>query len=73
VLFLAIANEGTDVARWLNQKGVTVFILKYRLAHSLTDNHGQELSGKLTVQAKMFVEPGLLRCCQMPGLRPALP
>ena len=27
VLFLAIANEGTDVARWLNQKGVTVFIL----------------------------------------------
>ena len=41
---LAIKHEGTDVAHWLNQKGVTVFILKYRLGHSLTDNPGQELS-----------------------------
>jgi acetyl esterase/lipase len=40
---LAIANEGTDVAHWLNQKGITVFILKYRLGHSLTDNPGKEL------------------------------
>jgi len=40
---LAIAHEGTDVAHWLNEKGVTVFILKYRLGHSLTDNPGQEL------------------------------
>ena len=40
---LAIANEGTDVAHWLNEKGVTIFILKYRLGHSLTDNPGQEL------------------------------
>lgn len=28
---LAIEHEGTDVARWLNAKGVTVFLLKYRL------------------------------------------
>lgn len=41
---LAIAHEGTDVAHWLNKKGVTVFILKYRLGHSLTDNPGEELS-----------------------------
>jgi acetyl esterase/lipase len=40
---LAIKHEGTDVAHWLNQKGITVFILKYRLGHSLTDNPGQEL------------------------------
>jgi acetyl esterase/lipase len=38
---LAIVHEGTDVAHWLNEKGVTVFILKYRLGHSLTDNPGQ--------------------------------
>ncbi|HET7115128.1 MAG TPA: alpha/beta hydrolase [Hanamia sp.] len=36
--------EGTDVAHWLNQKGVTVFLLKYRLGQSLTDNPGQELT-----------------------------
>jgi acetyl esterase/lipase len=44
---LAIVHEGTDVAHWLNEKGVTVFILKYRLGHSLTDNPGQELSDNM--------------------------
>lgn len=44
---LAIAHEGTDVANWLNQKGITVFILKYRLGQSLTDNPGQELSDNM--------------------------
>ena len=44
---LAIAHEGTDVAHWLNAKGVTVFILKYRLGQSLTDNPGQELSDNM--------------------------
>jgi acetyl esterase/lipase len=44
---LAIAHEGMDVAHWLNQKGVTVFLLKYRLGQSLTDNPGQELSDNM--------------------------
>jgi acetyl esterase/lipase len=44
---LAIVHEGTDVAHWLNEKGITVFILKYRLGHSLTDNPGQELSDNM--------------------------
>ena len=26
--FLSMTSEGTDVAHWLNQKGITVFILK---------------------------------------------
>ena len=30
---LSIASEGTEVAKWLNKKGVTAFVLKYRLAH----------------------------------------
>ncbi len=34
--YLHIKTEGADVARWLNQKGVSVFVLKYRLVHSLT-------------------------------------
>ena len=31
---LSIASEGTDVARYLVAKGVTAFVLKYRLAHT---------------------------------------
>ncbi|HEX5482943.1 MAG TPA: alpha/beta hydrolase [Terriglobia bacterium] len=29
--FLSIDNEGTEVARWLSARGVTAFVLKYRL------------------------------------------
>jgi acetyl esterase/lipase len=34
---LSIASEGTDVAKWLASKGVTAFVLKYRLAHTGED------------------------------------
>lgn len=44
---LAYTHEGTDVAHWLNQKGITVFLLKYRLGHSLTDNPGKELGDNM--------------------------
>jgi len=30
---LAFDLEGTEVAKWLNEKGVTAFVLKYRLSH----------------------------------------
>src|SRR5665647_3458600 len=33
---LAEVHEGTDVAHLLNQKGVAVFLLKYRLGQSVT-------------------------------------
>jgi hypothetical protein len=29
--YLAIESEGTDVARWLNARGVAAFVLKYRV------------------------------------------
>lgn len=38
--FLAIDLEGTDIARWLNEGGITVFILKYRLLR--TGGHFEE-------------------------------
>lgn len=28
---LSISSEGTEVAQWLNEKGITAFVLKYRL------------------------------------------
>src|SRR5437764_14221652 len=30
--FLAVDHEGRDVAHWLNQRGVTAFVLLYRIA-----------------------------------------
>jgi acetyl esterase/lipase len=35
---LSIKSEGTDVAKWLNEKGITAFVLKYRLVP--TDEDG---------------------------------
>lgn len=45
---LSIDSEGFDVARWLNEKGVAAFVLKYRLAHCLTDNPVVELMQKMS-------------------------
>lgn len=44
---LVEGKEGTDVAHWLNKKGITVFLLKYRLGQSLTNSPGQELSDNM--------------------------
>src|SRR6266508_6871521 len=30
---LAADHEGTAVAKWLNERGITAFVLKYRLSH----------------------------------------
>lgn len=34
---LAIEHEGIEVAKWLNSKSITAFVLKYRLVHSNPD------------------------------------
>jgi len=44
--FLSISHEGYDVAKWLNAKGITAFVLKYRLIQILTDNPFQEFVQK---------------------------
>lgn len=40
--YLHIKTEGTDVARWLNAKGVSAFVLKYRVVHSRSSHPMQE-------------------------------
>ena len=40
---LSIDSEGYDVARWLAGKGVTCFVLKYRLVECKTDDPTREL------------------------------
>ncbi|HWN89053.1 MAG TPA: dienelactone hydrolase family protein [Chitinophagaceae bacterium] len=44
---LSINSEGLDVAKWLVQKGVTCFVLKYRLVHVLSNDPTAEFAGKM--------------------------
>jgi len=44
---LGMQYEGTQVAKWLNQRGVAAFILKYRTGQSLTANPALELRKKM--------------------------
>jgi acetyl esterase/lipase len=53
---LSIESEGSDVAKWLNKKGVAAFVLKYRLVHSLTDDPVKELMAKMTDSKKLDQE-----------------
>jgi acetyl esterase/lipase len=41
---LSIDSEGYDVARWLVGKGVTCFVLRYRLVRSMTDDPVKEMA-----------------------------
>lgn len=43
---LSIDSEGFDVAKWLVNKGVTCFVLKYRVARSLTTDPVKEVTDK---------------------------
>lgn len=43
---LSINSEGYDVAKWLAEKGVTCFVLKYRLARSFTTDPVKEVTAK---------------------------
>jgi acetyl esterase/lipase len=50
--FLMVDYEGVDMARWLIERGVTAFVLKYRLMHTPEDEAAmnrylQDLSKKL--------------------------
>ena len=44
---LSINSEGLDVAKWLVQKGITCFVLKYRLVHVLSNDPTAEFAGKM--------------------------
>ncbi|HEU5165214.1 MAG TPA: dienelactone hydrolase family protein [Chitinophagaceae bacterium] len=44
---LSINSEGLDVAKWLVQRGVTCFVLKYRLVHVLSNDPTAEFASKM--------------------------
>ena len=56
-IWLSYSNEGTEVAKWLAAKGITAFVLKYRLIHTPEDpkeftQFTQEFFKKLFSQPK---------------------
>lgn len=58
--FLSIDMEGTDVARWLNARGIAAFVLKYRLVRT-GDNFPAEVWEALADPAKMAERTAALR------------
>src|SRR5947209_3434214 len=48
---LSINSEGNDVAKYLTERGVTAFVLKYRLAHT-GDDATQEFTAMFQDRAK---------------------
>jgi acetyl esterase/lipase len=40
---LSIDSEGINVAKWLNEKGITAFVLRYRLVQSMTNDPFMEM------------------------------
>jgi acetyl esterase/lipase/lysophospholipase L1-like esterase len=40
--FLGVDHEAADVAKWLNSKGITAFVLRYRLNHLVSDDPFKE-------------------------------
>ncbi|HEU4386661.1 MAG TPA: alpha/beta hydrolase [Blastocatellia bacterium] len=49
--FLAISHEGTEVAKWLTSRGITAFVLRYRLVPTGEDA-AKELREKMKDQKK---------------------
>jgi acetyl esterase/lipase len=57
---LAAAHEGSEVAQWLASKGITCFVLRYRLVHVLSEDPWKEMrekqpSGKFQLDADAII------------------
>lgn len=52
---LSIKSEGTDVAKWLNEQGITAFVLKYRLVPTGEDGV-QEITDEATINPARIAE-----------------
>lgn len=62
---LSVDKEGKDVARWLNQKGITVFVLNYRLVPTGQDGvreletDGEKVGEKIAPILPLAITDGL--------------
>jgi acetyl esterase/lipase len=57
--YLHTKTEGSDVAEWLNKKGVSAFVLLYRVVHSETTHPMQEKNerSKDTARSRQLLTP----------------
>ena len=49
---LNIEHEGEQIAKQLSEKGITAFLLRYRVVHSLTDDPWKEMMNKMQDSAR---------------------
>ena len=54
---LSIESEGNEVARWLSQKGVTCFVLRYRLVECKTADPTREVNNRSVDDLTKVVAP----------------
>ena len=57
---LSITKEGTEVAQWLNKKGITAFVLQYRLVPTGEDGVAELMDLSVNDVDKISVEAGKL-------------
>jgi acetyl esterase/lipase len=69
---LLIEKEGFAIARALTQKGITVFVLKYRLARSLSDDPWGEMIEKGTDATKSHEELAPVRAAALEDAKAAI-
>jgi acetyl esterase/lipase len=69
---LNIEHEGTNVAKQLNKKGITVFIFKYRLVQSLTNDPWQEMMETMKDPKNLQQKMRPLRTMAMTDLNKAI-
>lgn len=57
--YLHTKTEGSDVAEWLNKKGVSAFVLLYRVVHSETTHPLQEKTDRMkdTARSRQLLTP----------------
>lgn len=67
-----IENEGTKIANALTQKGITVFVLKYRVLQSKTNDPWQETLNSLKDTQKLKAETEVIRQLATDDARAAL-
>lgn len=52
---IGVDHEATDVAKWLNSKGITAFVLRYRLMHCETDDPFKEADVRMADKQKFEI------------------
>lgn len=70
-MHLAMEKEGADMARWLQEKGVAAFVLKYRLMDSGTEEEYRNRAAGMAARTTASSSAPAAAPAAPPGLNPA--